>query len=118
MTTSKKTPKAKPAAPSWADKLGAVGPTIEQVTFQPTQAEFAHTLAPAAHGAPRAVVKTKLRTRAAGSRDVLVRMPLATSERMKAMTVGAQGATIVALVDWALDYLEQTGQAIETNEKE
>ena len=117
MTTSKKTPKAKPAATNWADKLGAVGPTIEQVTFQPTQAAFAHTLTPAAPGAPRAVVKAKVRA-AQGAAGVLVRVPTSTLDRLKALTVGNHTVTLVALADWALDYLEATGQAIETNEKE
>ena len=117
MTTSKKTPKSKPAATNWADKLGAVGPTIEQVTFQPTQAAFAHTLAPAEPGAPRAVVKAKTRS-ADGVKPVLTRIPLATLNRLHDLTVGSHTVAIAALVDWALDYLEATGQAIETNEKE
>ncbi|WP_225766751.1 hypothetical protein [Stenotrophomonas sp. Marseille-Q4652] len=109
--TTKKTPM------SWAQKLEGLAPTIEKVAFQPTAAAFDHKLHPAAHGAPRAVVKAKVRA-AQGAQGVLVRVPTATLERLKAHTVGSHTVSIVALADWALDYLEQTGQAIETNEKE
>lgn len=115
MTTSKKTP-AK-TKPDWAGKLGGLAPTIEKVSFQPTAAAFAHTLAPAAPGAPLAVVKAKVRA-SQGSQAVLVRVPTATLDRLKALTVGPHTVSIGALADWALDYLEATGQAIEINEKE
>lgn len=113
--TAKKTP-TKKAAPSWADRLDAVSPVVEQVAFKPTAAGFVHTLAPASPDAPRAVVRAKVRAKDSGA--TLVRLPNATLERLKSLTVGSHTVAIAALADWALDYLEQTGQAIETAEKD
>lgn len=87
------------------------------MAFQPTPAAFKHTLAPAAPGAPLAVVKAKVRA-ADGATGVLVRMPAETLERVKAFTVGSHTVAIAALADWALDFLESTQQAIEVAEKD
>ncbi|HGM7348746.1 TPA: hypothetical protein ACKP7M_003167 [Stenotrophomonas maltophilia] len=113
----KKPSPPKKTTPDWASQLAGVAPVVEQVAFKPTAAAFQHTLAPAGPGAPRAVVKAKVRAGDDNPTNVLVRVPAVTLERLKALTVGSHTVSIVALADWALDYLEQTGQAIETNER-
>jgi len=116
--TSKKNPTTK-QKPDWAAQLDAMEPVVGAVAFKATDAAFDHTLAPAGAGAPLAQINAKVRAAAGnGVTNVLVRVPNDTLERIKTHVVGSHTSAIVALADWALHYLEETGQTLVVREKD
>lgn len=103
------------AAKGWLDDLPASMETATAATFPAPETFFLHTVTTRPPGGATASCNGKIP--ATESTPTVVRIPDALRARLNSSTVGPTTNVVVALVDWALDQLEQNRQALVSNNR-